>query len=90
MTLQYPASLVSAPGVWVLVGGFRNVSDVSRKFRERSAKARAKAQASIARGVLSERRASQSASLVLKICNVKLGLRGFRAGTAEVHFVYWC
>ena len=55
----------------------------SRKICKRSAKARATAQALIARGgVLSERRASQCTNLVLNCCN-------FSAGAAEVHFVYW-
>ena len=49
-------------------------------FRERSAKARAKTQASIAREVLSERYASQ--------CNLVLNSCGLPAGAAEVHFVY--
>ena len=66
------------------------MGDVSRKVRESSAKGRVKAQASIARGGTSERRASQSTSLALKSCDFKLELHGFPAGTAEVHFVYWC
>ena len=76
-----------------LVGGFplRNVGDFLRNLCERSAKARAKVQALIVRGIRLERRASQCASLVLESCDFKLELHGLRKAAffQLVHVMYY-